>query len=61
MYNKDYIFFSSSRSYYGQCASPDRFLDAVLSIIKANVALDRLVTKRNKNYLLKKISLTKIS
>ena len=29
-----------TRSYYGNCASPDRFLDSVLSIIKANVALD---------------------
>ena len=28
------------RSYYGKCASPDRFLDAVLSIVKANIALD---------------------
>ena len=35
------------RSYYGKCASPDRFLDSVQSIVKANVALDSLPGVKN--------------
>jgi hypothetical protein len=33
-------FFHYNRSYFGECASPDRFLDSVRAIVTANVELD---------------------